>query len=63
VDGFSLDIHNCGYMHDDVIAKVPIGHNENDISISCVGYALKCEVQGKIYIRARVASVPARRPF
>jgi len=50
-------------MHDDVIAKVSIGHNENGITISCAGYAIKCEVQGKIYIRARVASVPDRRPF
>ena len=35
----------------------------NGITVSCVGYATKCEVHGKIYIRASVTSVPTRCPF
>jgi len=54
---------NCSHKYFDAIAKAPAKRNGNGITVSCVGYATKCEVHGKIYIRATVASAPTRCPF
>ena len=54
---------NCSHKYDDVMVKVLAKSNGNCITVSCVGYATKCEVHGKIYIRASVASTPTRCPF
>lgn len=54
---------NCGNMYDAPVAKVPAKTNGNGITVSCVGYATRCEVHGKIYIRANIAKAPTRCPF
>jgi len=54
---------NCGHKYDDVSAKVPSKNNGNGITVSCVGYATKCPVHGKIYIRASAAAALAPCPF
>jgi ribosomal protein L40E len=51
---------NCGHKYDDVVVKAPAKSNGNDITVSCVGYATKYAVHGKIYIRANIASAPNR---
>jgi hypothetical protein len=54
---------NCGRKYDEVEVKAPNKSNGNGITVSCVGYATKCAVHGKIYIRASIASAPTRCPF
>ena len=54
---------NCSYTYTDGAVKVPPKSNGNGITVSCVGFVTKCEVHGKIHIRANVASVPTRCPF
>jgi len=54
---------NCSYKYDQEPVKVSAKSNGKGITVSCVGYATKCEVHGKIYIRASVASAPTRCPF
>lgn len=56
---------NCSYKYEQTPAKVPAKSNGKGkgITVSCVGYAIRCEVHGKIYIRASVATAPTRCPF
>jgi len=54
---------NCSYKYADSPVKMPPKSNGNGIIVSCVGYATKCEVHGKIYIRATMASAPTRWPI
>ena len=48
---------NCGHKYDEIVVKEPTKSNGNDITVSYVGYATKCEVHEKIYIRASIASI------
>ena len=54
---------NCGHKYDDVMSKIPAKSTGNGITVSRVGYAIKCEVHEKIYIKASIASAPTRCPF
>jgi len=54
---------NCGHKYGDVISKIPAKSTGSGITVSRVGYAIKCEVHGKIYIKASIASAPTRCPF
>jgi len=54
---------NCSYKYADGAVKVPPKSNGNGITVSSVGFVTRCEVHGKIHIRASVASVLTRCPF
>jgi hypothetical protein len=54
---------NCGHKYDEVVVKTPPKSNWNGITVRCVSYATKCDMNGKIFIRTGVATAPTMCPF
>lgn len=54
---------NCGHKYGEATVKVSSKNNSNGITVGRIGYAIKCEVHGRIHITASVASAPTRCPF
>jgi hypothetical protein len=53
---------NCGRKH--AVTRPGATTNGNcGITMGRTGYAIKCEIHGKIHITASVASPPTRCPF
>jgi ribosomal protein L40E len=52
---------NCGYKYAEV--KPTVKSNGHGIKVDRIGYAITCQVHGRIHITANIASPPTKCPF
>lgn len=53
---------NCGHKYAETKPKTNTNGN-GGITMGRIGYAIKCEIHGKIHITASIASPPTKCPF
>jgi hypothetical protein len=54
---------NFGYKYDEAITRVVSKNNDNSITVGHIGYAIKCELYGRIHITASLAAASTRCLF